>query len=230
MTCATGAAPLAAQIVDAIACTVVSGADVSAVGAEGVPIPGTSAVTDANGAFAICLPFATPFTVTVTASSYLNTYLAEISFPADGGAAPDITQVALIQEDFVTAFSTFVPGGYDSSKGLIIANVSGPGVCAVDAVGWSLALTQPDGGEVQDGGDALLYLGGSDVPDPSLTATSKDGTAVIVNIVPPLDGYVAVSTSKADAGACPINNPNIGLTGRIFVSGNSNSFLPFIMR
>ena len=230
MTCATGSAPLAAQVIDAIACTAVAGANLSAVGADGVPIPGTSALSDANGAFASCIPFATPFTLTVTASSYLNTYVAEISIPADGGAPPDITQIALVQMDFLTAFSTFIPGGYDSSKGLIIANVSGPGVCAVDASGWALSLTLPDGGEEPDGGETLLYLGSSDVPNPALTATSADGTAVIVNIVPPASGYVSVSASKADAGACPNNNANIGITGRVFVSGNSNSFLPFIMR
>jgi hypothetical protein len=225
-----GGAPLAAQIVDAIQCTVIAGATLSALGADGIPLAGASAVSDANGAFVFCVPYATPFTATVTATGYLNAYLAELTALQDAGAVQTVSQIALIQRSFLVAFSGFVPGGYDSSEGLIIANISGPGNCEPDATGWTLSLALPDGGAFPDGGDTLVYFGSSDVPDPTATETSADGTAVIVNIETPATGFVAVDTSKANPGACPIINAQLGFTGRVLVGGNSCSYMPFILQ
>ena len=223
-----GAVAFNAQVVDGISCVEIGGATLSAVGTNGVPLSGVAAVSASDGAFVFCLPFRTPLTVEAVAQSYLNTYLAELVFSEDGGVVPLVGQIALIQEEFVGAFSSLVPGGYDSTKGFVVADVGNAGVCGDATAGWTFSLTLDDGGAVPDGGYSLIYLGSSGIPDSSATETSSEGSAIFVNVDIPASGYVMVSASKEDAGACPLLS-GLGFTGRVLVGENAGSFAPFIM-
>jgi len=226
--CPNGGA-LPCQVIDLVTCAPIAGATLSAIGGNGVPIAGASAISDANGAFVFCTPFETAFTVQAQAPGYLNTNLAEILVALDGGTAPDVGQIGLLATDYITALSAFVP--YDSSQGMVVAAVGGTGPCVnADAgSGWSLSMSLPDGGALPSNAYSLIYLGSSELPDPTATATTSAGTALFINVELPSDDFVSVGATNPNAGVCPLLNQGIGFTGRLLLGPNTGSFAPFVL-
>ena len=226
LSCPSGVA-LASQVIDGTNCVPLPGAVVAALGANGAPLQSASAVADANGAFAFCVPYATPFTVTATATGYLTTYVAEVSLAADGGDQPPMSQIAMVEQNFLAAFGSLVPGGYDPTKGFGVAAIAGTDACLAASTGWTISLSLPDGGAIEDGGYTLMYLAVDKLPDSTLTETTSRGAAVMLNIA--FSGYLLMDATNPDAGACPLINAQLGYTGRILVGANFGSFAPFIL-
>ena len=56
----------------------VDGADVSAIGLNGVPIGGELAVSDSSGAFTLCVASGQQFTTQIMASTYVTSYLEDL--------------------------------------------------------------------------------------------------------------------------------------------------------
>ncbi len=222
-TCASGTS-FSSQTVDLLSCTVVGGAAIAAIDANGVPFPSVAATSESNGNFALCLPTGSPFSIEIQAPSYATTYYAEMLDPSSGGFA----QMAMLSKGEIQAFQGLFPGGEQTDTALIVAKLTGD-VCYPNLGGWTFDLALPDGGAIADGGYQLIYLGASGLPDATATSTSSKGAALFYNLDPALSGFLMLTAQTADAGSCQIINSGLGFTGRIFVAGNSITVEPFLL-
>jgi hypothetical protein len=127
----------------------------------------------------------------------------------------------------LSVFSSLVPGGFDPTKAQVVIKVVGES-CHAQEGGWSVAPMLPDGGPLPDGGFQIIYLGSSDLPDPTATATSKAGIAVVYNIDPSFSSFLTLTASNPDAGGCEAIAGAEGFTGRLFVAGGATT-IDFIM-
>jgi hypothetical protein len=164
--------------------------------------------------------------VQLQAASYLPTYTAEMVDPEDF----ELSQIGLFSSAGLQAFEGFIPGGTAPNTAGVILKVTGSGKpCDRLRWGWTFGLTLPDGGAIPDGGYQSLYLGTSDLPDPTLTATSTVGLAMLYNIDPALSDFFVVTATNPDAGSCPPQNLAAGFTGRVFVSAGAVTYAPLIL-
>ena len=160
----------------------------------------------------------------VTAPGYPTTYYAEM-LNANAGF---FTQLGSVSSDELNAVGAFVPGGVIANRAIVVAQMAAVN-CIKDRGGWSFSIALADGGLFPDGGYQLLYLGSNDLPDPTVTATSKNGGAVFYNVDPSLSDFVVISAENPDAGACEPLNASIGMTGRVYVAGGSAAIDPFLL-
>ncbi len=225
--CVTGTA-FASQFVDLPDCTVVAGASITAGGVNGVSCIGAAATTASDGAFAICLPSNSPFSIQMTDGPYPTSYYAEM-FNVDAGY---IAQLGAISTATLDAFSGFVQGGFAPGKALVVVKVTGTGTCDTPAerTGWVFGLTLPDGGSLPDAGYQLVYLSSAGRPDPTATATSSTAVGIFYNLDPSLDGFLVVTALAPDGGTCPAVNSAEGLTGRVFVAAGTATLDPILLR
>ena len=174
-----GACPngsFASQLLDLTNCDPIPGATVQALDANGVPAAGTVETTD-GGTFLLCGPPSAAFTPFVTAPGYPTTYLAELH----GNAHSTYLEFGILSSEFADGFFAILPGGVDTSLGLLVAYINTSATCG-DSSGWQISLTDSDGGAIADGGFLETYLGASGIPDPSLTATTDEGIAIFYDV------------------------------------------------
>jgi hypothetical protein len=210
--CSTGA--YVTQVVDLFTCAPIAGATVGAIGAQGVPLPG-SVTTAPDGTFVLCDQGGGAFTPTLTATGYLTMYYGELQ----GGTYSSLAYVPAVSSSSLAVLVDFLPG-YDSSLGMLIVDVSPSSTCT-DPSGWTVALTGGDGGAIADGGYAEIYLGNSSLPQPGATATTENGNVIFYNVDVSTLSYFAVTATNPDAGACPIVRGGVFDTGRLYVQGNA---------
>ena len=215
--CANGSYVTA--FIDVLSCAPIVGATVQALNADSVPVPGT-VLTGADGTFVLCGPPGSAFTPFFAAPTYETTYFAELR--ADTNSHLPILEG--ISATDLTALGSFVPGGFQPSLGILFVHVNVSASCP-EASGWSLALTEPDGGALADGGYVVAYLSTAGFPDATLAATSLEGVAFIYDIDLSTGNYFAVSASQPDAGACQpvLTGDGASLTGRVYVTVNAIS-------
>jgi hypothetical protein len=214
--CANGA--FVSAVDDLFSCAPIVGATVQALDADGLPLSG-SVTTAADGTFVLCGPLGSAFTPSFSAPSYPTTYYPEMQ----AGLASSLSDLDLITSDDVDALGAFAPGGFDSSLGMVLVHMNSSSACP-NPSGWSFSLTGVDGGSLPDGGYLEVYLGASDAPDPSLTATSTEGVAFFYNIDTEATNYFEVSWSNPDAGGCAPILRTAFYTGRLYIQDNSTSF------
>jgi hypothetical protein len=212
-----GGVSFSSQLVDVFSCTAIAGAAIEALDANGVPFPGVAATTLGNGAFAICPPADSPFTVQMVAAGYPTSYFAELT----SGSLGYLAQVGLLSTGELGAVGGTFPGGLQSGTATVVARVAGSGVCNGELAGWSLEVSLPDGGAEPDGGCQIVYLGSSYLPANGATATQKGGYGVVYDIDPTASNFLTLGATNPDAGVCPVENAAKGLTGRVFVAPNS---------
>jgi hypothetical protein len=191
---------------------------VQAIDANGVPVTG-AVTTAADGTFLLCGPPG-PFSPFLSAPGYATSYRAEV----EAGSDLSLTSTSMYSNDVVNAITSLAPGGYNRSLGALIALIGSTSACP-DRSGFTLSLTDGDGGAIADGGFLEVYLGASGLPDPTLVATSAEGLALFYDIDTAATSFFAVSWSNPDAGACApvLQNATAWLTGRVFVAGNALS-------
>jgi hypothetical protein len=194
------------------------------ISSNGVPVSGAAATSQSNGAFEICLPTDTPFSLQMTAPGYPTTYYAEM-LNADAGF---FAQLGSVSSDELNAVGAFVPGGVIPTRSIVVAEMAAS-TCIKDRGGWSFSIWLPDGGSFPDSGYQLLYLGSNDLPDPTVTVTAHNGGAIFYNIDPTLSDFVVITAENPDAGACEPLNSSIGMTGRVYVAGGSAAIDPFLL-
>lgn len=225
-TSCTSGTSVGSQLVDVLACSAVGGASIGAVDGAGVPIPGAAATSASDGAFALCLPDGAPFSLQMQAASYLPTFGPEMENPE----GYQLNQLGLISSEGLQAFEGFIPGGIAPNKAGILLKVAGSGrPCNRLRWGWSFGLLLPDGGAVPDGGYQSLYLGTSDLPDPTAQATATGGSALLYNVDPSISDFFIVTATNPDAGSCVPQNEADGFTGRVFVSAGAVTYDPLIL-
>jgi hypothetical protein len=190
---------------------------VQALDANGAPTSATAS-TAADGTFVLCAPTVGAFTPYVTAPTYGTTYYSELT----GDVNSALQFIFMLPQTDLGLIGSLLAGGYDTSQGTLIVNVTNSPSCP-DPSGWTLELTWVDGGPIPDGGYREVYLGSSDVPDPTLTSTSEVGIAFLYDIDLSSTNFFAVSASNPDAGRCTIVPGTASYTGRIYVTNNAVS-------
>jgi len=224
-TCQSGSLGLASQLVDAVACTVISGASISGVGTDGIPYPLASATSGANGTFYLCSPEGNAVTIEAIAGGYPTTYIAEV----DPIFVQGIVQVPLISTDTINTVTPLFPGRpYDQALGTLIVKTNTGNNCKQANAGWTVTLSFPDGGSLPDGGYEFVYGDATGIPDPTVTET-ESGFVYFYNIDPTLGDFFRISYENADAGFCQPQNDTVGITGRVYVAGNAMSFFPILL-
>jgi hypothetical protein len=223
-----GAACLSGTLSDAESMGPVSGAAVIGTDINGVPIPGASTTSAADGSFQLCPPAGVVFTTQITAAGYPTTYFESLSL---GTMAEPLGSLPLISTEVLGALGGFLPGGFDSSDAAMLVPVrSLSGNCSV--AGWSISAGFPDGGTLPDGGGLpyqIAYLAASGLPSGTATSTSTEGAAILYNIDPTLTGQVAVVATNGSAGSCAPDNAALGLTGQVEVGGGAISIAPIVL-
>jgi hypothetical protein len=223
ISCPSETLDLSSQLVDVFACTIVGGGNISALDTNGIPYPGASAVSSStDGTFDMCVPQQKPFTAQITASQYPTTYFGELQ----GVAELSVVQLPLLSSEALAAIVALVPNGLDQSLGLVVVTVDGNSQCGAAQAGWTIGLALPDGGSLPDGGFQLSYLSGQGIPTVGLKATQATGGAILYDIAPQASDFLLVTYQNPDAGACQPMNASLGLTGRVYVTGNSVSVFP----
>jgi hypothetical protein len=209
----------ASELIDLVSCDPLGGVALQAIGADGVPITGASATSDATtGVFALCVPEQEPLTMSFSLANYPQTYYQESL------GTEQIDWIGMLDNSTINEIATFFPGGVDPSGGIVgIFFSTGNSGCAID--NWGVALTLPDGGAIPDGGAALVYLDPMSIPEPSLTSTSGAGIAVFYNIDTTTTSFFQVTTTNLDAGACAPQNAADGFTGRVFVGSGAVTYV-----
>jgi hypothetical protein len=207
---------LGTQVVDFSSCLPICGATASAVAPSGVVVAGTSQLTESSyGTFHYCLPPATTFETTVTAAGYATFVYGEIQ----GQLGINMPQFGMIQTTTLSAFSAFVPGGINMSKGglvIFVFDIDGCGG-ANAAAGWTMSLTDESGNAYPSGGYSTLYINSSGFPDPTLNSTSAYGVQLIYNIDPSVAQFPTLHAAPPSGSPCQSINQFIGFTGRIQV-------------
>jgi len=208
----------ASETVDLQSCNPLGGVAVQAIGSDGVPISGASAISDATtGVFTLCVPGQEPVTMSFSLSKYPQTFYQESLGTI---SAHDI---GMLNNNVIMSLTPFFPGGIDLGLGTILVFFStGNSGCAIDD--WELSLEDADGGTISDGGVSLIYMDPSSLPKATLTATSGSGIAVLYNIDTTTTNYFRVEATHPDAGGCKIENAALGYTGRLFVSGGAITY------
>jgi hypothetical protein len=217
-TSCTAGSPFASQLVDILDCTTIGNASIAAIGSDGVPFSGAAATTASDGAYAVCAPVGSPFSVQIKAALYPTTYYAEM-LNNDGGYLP---QMGTMSSASLAVFSAIVPDGFDPSRALIVIKIVGES-CHGQEDGWSVVPMLPDGGPLPDGGYEIIYLGSSELPDPTATATAKSGVALVYNVDPSISDFLMLAASNPDAGSCEAIAGAEGFTGRLFVAGGATT-------
>lgn len=214
---------LVSEVVDFLDCLQIGGATVQALDANGVPT--TMAVTTAqDGTFGLCAPAGNAFTPSFSVPGYPMMYDGELL----AGQSSYLRYTKVISTDGLAAMAAIFPGGQLGAGGLIIAQVYKNSLCP-DPSGWSMTLTDTDGGALPDGGYSVIYLGATTLPDPTLTATSATGYAIVYNIDLTTSSYFSLIPSNPDAGCSP-SGMGIFYSGRVFVSQNAATYLVFEMQ
>ena len=224
--CPSGEA-VRSYLVDIATCEGVS-ATISAIDSNGVPVAGDSTLSDpCNGDFSLCTPQGGAFTLQIQAVAYPTTYTAEMTSRASGSFA----QFVMLTSDQLAALDSFVPVTVDSNKDTIIVGLpSDSGQCeGPPKVGWTYALTLPDGGAFPDGGYFLSYQDTNFLPDPTLTATTQLGTAIFFNVDPTVSDYVLITAANPTPGTCDPRNASLGFTGRVLVTASALSYDAFLL-
>jgi hypothetical protein len=218
-------ASFASQLVDILSCSAISNASISAIGADGVPYSGAASTSASDGAFAICLPFNSSFSIQAAAALYPTTYYAELL----NTEISYLPQLPAISQESLNAFSAFFPGGLDPDGAVLLAKLTGSGSCRLQQTGWTFEVQLPDGGPIPDGGYQLIYLGASDLPDAQATETAASGAALIYNIDTSLADFLVVTATNPDAGSCLPQNGSVGFTGRVYVAESAVSIDPILL-
>jgi hypothetical protein len=210
------------EVLDLLDCDPVQSGTVQAIDENGVPLPG-SVTLAADGSFVLCNPGTGPYTPYITAPGYETEYFGELQ----AGAHYVQEYTAMVSTSSLTALASFFPGGFDGAQGAIIATIGHNAVCP-SPTGWSVWLTDVDGGAI-DGGYRVVYLGASQLPDPTATATTDQGIAVLYDIDLSATSYFGVGASNPDAGACPASAESGIFTGRLYVTANAVSSANFFV-
>jgi hypothetical protein len=180
-----------------------------------VPVAG-SVTTASDGTFVLCGAPNGPFTPVVTANGYVTMYYEEFQ----GGANSSLNFIEGFETTDFAALSSFLPGGYNPNEGVILVTLT-PASCPT--AGWSLALTDTDGGLVPSGSYQLGYLGAQGFPQSGLTATTTTGSAFLYNIDLSSGNFFGVQATNPDAGTCApeLSAYGANFTGRLYVTVNS---------
>jgi hypothetical protein len=222
VSCPSGQLGFSSQLIDFLQCTTINGATVTALDPNGVPYQATSAISSGDGAFGLCLPQDSPFTLEANAATYPTAYVAELQ----GVQAQNITQVGMVSSEFLTAFASFFPGGLDLALGTVIVKVNTSKQCSQAQAGWTVGIDLPDGGSLPDGGYQLVYTSSTGVPTSGLTSTQLSGGAIFYDIDPTLSDFFEITYQNPDAGGCTPTNASFGFTGRVYVTGSAVSGFP----
>ncbi len=205
------------QLVNIVTCAPIAGAVVQALDVNGAPTSLTT-TTAADGTFILCAPPSTAFTPYVTAATYATTYYSEL----EGGQNSNLQFIFMLPETDLQLIGSLLAGGYDTSLGTLIADVTNSPSCPEPA-GWTFSLTDVDGGPILDGGYREVYLGASEVPDPTLTSTSGSGIALFYDMALSTTNFFGVEATNPDAGRCVIVPGTASYTGRIYATANAVS-------
>jgi hypothetical protein len=208
---------------DLAACGAICGATVSLLDENGVPISGASALSDpVTGVVDLCLSGDLTYTPTASAVGYPLVYYGEIQ----GQLGVPLYALGMLSNSTIQAFAGVLPG-FSSSAATVIVNTETHGGGCGDNAGWSVALALPDGGVWPDGGYSVLYSGaGTGIPDPSLTATTTYGIAIVVGIDTSVSDIAELLFTKPNPGMCPSINLDAGFTGRIRLGAGDISSEP----
>jgi hypothetical protein len=206
------------QLIDYQSCASICGATVQALDPAGVPIEGTAQLSDpVGGTFHFCLPAGATFETAITAPGYGTYYYGEIQ----GQLSVHVPAIGLLSAASLSAFAAFIPGGFDPARGAIAVPTNASDLCVNPdkKAGFVVSLTDADGGAFPDGGYQLIYLSAGGFPDPSLTATSTLGIAIVYDIDPAVTTFPTLRFSNPDAGACQeVVNEEVGFTGRVEIA------------
>jgi len=213
---------LDSRIYDLATNTPVAGATVGAIGLNGVPVSGASAVSDANGRFAICLPNGVEVAPLVQAQDYPTTYASNFDLTRPLTSEGDRDGIPLASSQLLGSLSGLLPVNIAEAAVLVAVNsVSGTAPCANNAAGWTLSLGLGDGGPLPDGGYALYYSGTTGFPAAGLTETSANGGAMFFNVDTSLSNLLSVEATNPDAGPCAIDLSSLMLTGRLYAAAGA---------
>ena len=175
-----------------------------------------------TGVVDLCLPGDITFTPTVSAVGYPLVYYGEI----EGQLGVPFYALGLLSNSTIQAFAPVLPG-YSTSTATVIVNTATHGGGCGDDSGWSVSLALPDGGAWPDGGYTVFYSGaGTGIPNPSLTATTTYGIAIVVGIDPSVSDIAELVFTKPNPEACPSINRDAGFTGRIRLGAGDVSSEP----
>jgi hypothetical protein len=215
---------LSGTLSDAESMSPVSGATVTALDLEGVPILGATSTSGSDGAFQLCPPMGVTFTTEITAAGYPVTYFESIALQASEA----LGSLPVISSSVINELGIFLPGGLNLAEGTILVPVrSMSGTCSLS--GWSVAVggaAGPDGGP----GYQLVYLGTSGIPSTTLTSTTSEGAAVIYDLPPPVASIeVSVTATNPAAGSCTPDNAALGFTGQVQVASGALSIAPIVL-
>jgi hypothetical protein len=217
-------------LIDNQSCAPICGATVQAQDPEGVPIEGTAQLSDpVDGTFHFCLPAGATFETVITAPGYGTYYYGEIQ----GQLAADVPVLGMLSAKSLSAFTAFLPGGFDPTRGAIAVTSNPLDVCGTPErkAGFAVSLLDGDGGPFPDGGYQLIYLDSAALPDPSLTATSTLGVAILYDIDTTVTTFPILQIENPDAGACQeLVNQEVGFTGRVEIAPGAFSEEPILTR
>jgi hypothetical protein len=209
--------------------TPIAGATVSAVGLDGVTLPGASAESQADGFVALCVPPNVEFSLNVKATGYPETILEDVVLITSETLSFGGHGMTLLSNNDLGAFDTLVP--IDETKGTLLVSVnsatgdkSDP---CYDSSGWQVSLTVIDGGAVPY---KEVYIDNTFLPNPTLTATDAQGDAFFYEIDTTVTDRVAIVAvnANADAGVCPNISAEIGLQGTALVEPQAITVAPIL--
>jgi hypothetical protein len=220
---------VASTLTDVAGETPIAGATVSAVGLDGVTLPGAQAKSQADGFIALCVPPNVEFSLTVTATGYPETILEDVILITSETLSFGGHGMSLLSDNDLGAFSALVP--VNQAMGTLLVSVnsatgdkSDP---CYDSSGWQISITVPDGGAVPH---QQVYIDNTFLPNPTLTSTESQGDAFFYDIDTSVTDRVAIVAinTNADAGVCPNINAQIGLQGTALVEPQAITVAPIV--
>ncbi len=219
--------------------TPIAGLSAEALDADGVPIPGSATITNADGVGVCCVPHGVQVTLTATATGYPPMYLENVvlSQPwvfglatADGGSANGLL---MLSTSTLEAVAPLLSTPLNPSQPVVVVSVATlnpKSTCRAQKAGWLIGVTQPDGGVIPNGQYFQTYMGLDDLPDPDAGVTTLGGTVLIYNIDLSISQMrVTAVNTNLDAGECPSQNGSIGLTGIVETNNGELTYAPIIL-
>ncbi|HUB09220.1 MAG TPA: hypothetical protein VMB50_19595 [Myxococcales bacterium] len=216
-------------ITDYGTCQPVCNLTLQLIGSDGLPIAGQSVESDPTTAVVhLCVPDGETYTPYVSGQDYAPAFWAEIQ----GQLLDTIGHFGVFGTAELALLIQALGGQLDPNKAAALvyaASVTGQCNLGDAEQGWTISLAFEDGGAYPPGSYSVIYFGDAGVPQKGLSATSSFGVAILQDIDPTMGGFVVPIFTKADAGACPLENAAVGYSGRLHVAAGSISEQPMVM-
>jgi len=168
------------------------------------------------GVIYFCVPAGTDLTPQLTAPGYAPEILETLQVQTSRA----YTELPLICTGLLTGLTE--AGGNGSVVAVEVGAVEGKPACA-DLSGWSFSLTDLDGGAVTS---KSVYFSG-EYPDPSATATTASGLAIVYNISSAATDVIVVGESSTSK--CSPANAEEQWTNQVHLANQSASLAPFLI-